>query len=200
METPVTHECSLERRVAPSSVARPPRRRSAGPQMKGTAFRSTMKAIEQVHGASALAAVKTALEPGTRDALDRILPRVSWYPVSLSAELHEAVRNVLGGGEWTASRRLGQEAAKIDFTGVYRVVLRTVQYDTSLFATRAQLAKLLLARDLHLGPPKARLQHRDGRWRAGLQRGDVGSVRRSRGNASQAHRGEGGGGRTPRGG
>ncbi len=101
----------------------------AGPQMKGTAFKSTLRAIEQVHGAAGLASVKAALDPALREELERILA-VSWYPVSLSAQLHEAVRVVLGAGSWQVSRKLGQEAAKIDFTGVYRVLLRSVQYDT----------------------------------------------------------------------
>src|SRR5208337_2038985 len=51
-------------------------------------------------------------------------------PVSLSAALHAAVRDTLGGGSWEASRALGREAARIDYTGVYRLVLRAAQFDT----------------------------------------------------------------------
>jgi hypothetical protein len=40
------------------------------------------------------------------------------------------VRDVLGGGKWNASHRLGVAASRIDFTGVYRVMVRAVQYDT----------------------------------------------------------------------
>ncbi len=99
--------------------------------MKGTAFRSTLSAIERIHGARGLEAVKEALHDGERSALEHVLP-VSWYPISLSAALHSAVRETLGAGSWEVSRRLGREAAKIDYTGVYRVVLRAVQYDTVL--------------------------------------------------------------------
>jgi hypothetical protein len=104
-------------------------RRVARPSLKGTAFRSTLAAIEKVYGAAALRAVKAALDAPSRAALEHVLP-VSWYPVSLSAALHDAVRREIGFGDWEASRAIGREAARMDYTGVYRVVLRSVQYDT----------------------------------------------------------------------
>jgi hypothetical protein len=107
----------------------PPALRDASSSLKGTALRSTIAAIERIHGRRGLAQVKEALSEGARTALDHVLS-VSWYPVSLSADLHSAVRYTVGRGSWEASRELGREAAKIDYTGVYRVVLRAVQYDT----------------------------------------------------------------------
>jgi hypothetical protein len=100
--------------------------------MKGSAFRSTLAAIERVHGQRGLRAVLDALDPEARAALDHVLP-VGFYPVSLAAALHEAIRNVLGFGSWEASRRLGHEAARIDYRGLSRLVLRAVHYD-SVFA------------------------------------------------------------------
>ncbi len=105
---------------------------ATGPHMKGTAFKSTLAALEKLHGAQALTAVKASLDAAARDALEQVLS-VSWYPVSLSAALHEAIRDVVGRGDWEASRAIGREAARIDYTGVYRVVLRSIQYD-SIFA------------------------------------------------------------------
>jgi hypothetical protein len=98
-------------------------------RIKGTAFRSTLAAIEKMYGAAGLRAVRAAMEPEERAALDQILA-VGWYPVELSAALHVAARHVLGFGSWDVSRTLGHEAARIDYSGVYRVVIRAVQYDS----------------------------------------------------------------------
>ena len=86
-------------------------------------------AIEQLHGVKGLERVKAALPEPVRAQLGSILP-VQWYPIEVSAHVHVAVRDVLGGGKWDASHRLGIEASRIDFTGLYRVLIRAVQYDT----------------------------------------------------------------------
>ena len=41
-----------------------------------------------------------------------------------------AVRDVFGDGKWDHSHTLGVIASQIDFTGLYRLYLRAVQYDT----------------------------------------------------------------------
>jgi hypothetical protein len=45
------------------------------------------------------------------------------------AALHEAVRTTVGGGKWDAAHAIGMEAARLEFNGVYRVVIRAIQYD-----------------------------------------------------------------------
>ena len=97
--------------------------------LKGTALRSTLAAIEKLHGRAALQAIKASFDDDARETLDHILP-VSWYPVALGAAVHDGVRRVIGHGDWEASRLVGREAARIDYTGVYRVLLRSIQYDT----------------------------------------------------------------------
>jgi hypothetical protein len=98
-------------------------------KQKGVAFRSTLLAIERLHGEGAVARVKDAMPERHRASMENILA-VNWYPIEVSAALHVAIRDTIGRGEWRESHRLGVEAARIDFTGIYRAVLRAIQYDT----------------------------------------------------------------------
>jgi hypothetical protein len=99
-------------------------------RQKGAAIKSTLEAIATLHGEAQLASVRDRIPAHLRAQIEpRVLP-VAWYPVEVTAALHEAIRDVLGGGRWEASHRIGVEAARIDFTGVYRVFLRSMQYDT----------------------------------------------------------------------
>src|ERR1700689_3547114 len=64
-----------------------------------------------------------------RETIVNVLP-LEWYPVELTAAVHVAIRDTLGGGQWGESQRISREAAMVEVTGVYRVILRAVQYDT----------------------------------------------------------------------
>jgi hypothetical protein len=101
-------------------------------QLKGVSVRSLLLAIESAYGAEALARVKAALPAETRRRIEPIVLASSSYPVAVSATIHETVRTLLGGGSFEANRRLGREAARIDFGGVYRAVLRLADYPTLL--------------------------------------------------------------------
>ena len=97
---------------------------------KGAAIRSTLQAVANLHGNDALEQIKGHLRKEIRAQIEpRILP-VAWYPIEVSAAVHIAIRDVLGKGQWDMSHTIGIEAAKIDFNGIYRVFLRTMQYDT----------------------------------------------------------------------
>src|ERR1700727_27074 len=99
-------------------------------RQKGVAIRSTLQAIANLYGEASLARVKGALPEAVRAQIEpRVLP-VAWYPIAVSAAIHEAIRDALGDGNWEISHTIGIEAARIDFTGVYRVFLRSMQYDT----------------------------------------------------------------------
>ncbi len=98
-------------------------------KIKGVAIRGTTRAIESLHGRAALERVRATLPTRIREQLDQVLP-VEWYPVEISAAIHLAVREVLGGGSWTVNHDLGKEAARLDFTGIYKAMIRAVQYDT----------------------------------------------------------------------
>lgn len=91
-------------------------------EIKGTAIRSLQLAIERVGHEGGARRVIEALPADVRDELPRVLPG-SWYPIRIHAELHEAVRAVLGKGSFIMNRRVGQEAAKNDFQGVYRALV-----------------------------------------------------------------------------
>jgi hypothetical protein len=98
-------------------------------KIKGTAICSLLQAIESVHGKDGVARVLAATPPRLRDVLASARP-LEWYPVEVAAAAHAAIRDVLSGGTWDASHALGKEAARIEFTGVHRVMIRAVQYDT----------------------------------------------------------------------
>ena len=98
-------------------------------KIKGVAIRGTTRAIESLHGKAALERVRSTLPARIRDQLDQVTP-LEWYPVEISASIHLAVREVLGGGTWTVNHDLGRHAARQDFTGIYKAMIRAVQYDT----------------------------------------------------------------------
>ena len=54
-----------------------------------------------------------------------------WTPGE-GAALHRAVRRLFGSGGLGANRRVGSEAARLDFGGVYRLFIRVADYDTLL--------------------------------------------------------------------
>jgi len=98
--------------------------------IRGAGLRSTLIAVEQLHGAGGVEKVKAALPAGVRTEIEPSILPVSWYPVEVAAQIHVAIRDVLGGGKWDLSHKLGALASRIDFTGLYRVFVRAVQYDT----------------------------------------------------------------------
>jgi hypothetical protein len=97
---------------------------------KGTAVRSTLQAIARLHGSEALAQVTSALPADVRARIEPHVLPVAWYPIEVSAAIHVAIRDLLGHGKWDASHAIGFEASKIDFNGIYRIFLRSLQYDT----------------------------------------------------------------------
>jgi hypothetical protein len=98
-------------------------------QIRGAGIRSLLLAIEKLHGPERLAEVKDAVPDHVREQIEHVLP-VQWYDVEVSSTLQVAVRDVLGGGKWDEAHRLGFEAARIDFGGLYRVFVRAVSYET----------------------------------------------------------------------
>lgn len=97
---------------------------------KGTTIRSTLAAIEKVHGKEGVRRVRERLPAELSALMEPAVLPVRWYPVLLGASIHDGVREIFGGGKWDHSHALGIEAARMDFTGVYRVLLRAIQYDT----------------------------------------------------------------------
>ena len=100
-------------------------------QQKGVAIKSTLAAVEKLYGAAAHIEVIESLPEEIRAQISPVLP-VQWYPIGVTAAVHLVVRDRIGGGSWESSHAIGVEAARIDFTGIYRMFLRAVQYDTIL--------------------------------------------------------------------
>jgi hypothetical protein len=98
-------------------------------KLKGLGLKNTLVALEKIHGKEALERVREAMPARLRDTVAQVLP-LEWYPVELTAAVHVAIRDTLGGGSWGESQRISREAAMVEVTGVYRIILRAVQYDT----------------------------------------------------------------------
>ena len=106
-------------------------------EVKGTALRSMLKAIEALEGQAALDRVLGTLPADARAALEPVVLGARWYPVSIQAALHEAIRATLGRGRTDTNYRIAVRAAHDDFAnGVYRVLLRVVTYDALWDATQ----------------------------------------------------------------
>lgn len=101
-------------------------------QVKGVAIRSLLAAVEDAFGKDGLGRVTDALDPEIRVQLEPVVLASSFYPVAVSAALHEAIRHRLGGGSVNANRRVGAEAARRDFGGIYRVFIRVADYERLL--------------------------------------------------------------------
>ncbi|MGZ5969978.1 MAG: hypothetical protein ACXWP4_20035, partial [Polyangiales bacterium] len=96
-------------------------------EQKGAAIKSTLAAIEKLYGAAAHRAVIEAVPADVRAMITPTVIPVRWYPVEVSAAIHLALRDRFGHGSWEPSHAVGVEAARNEFTGIYRVFLRAVQ-------------------------------------------------------------------------
>jgi hypothetical protein len=101
-------------------------------QVKGTSIRNIFTGVEAAFGASAVERVRAALPPSIRGQIEPMVLAGNNYPVEISAALHDVIRSVLGGGSLVANRRVGAEAARVDFGGIYRVFIRVADYETLL--------------------------------------------------------------------
>jgi hypothetical protein len=99
-------------------------------KLKGVGLKNTLAALERLHGKAGLERVKEAMPARLREPLSGAVMPLEWYPVEITAALHLAIREKLGNGSWAESQRISMEAAKIELSGVYRMLLRAVQYDT----------------------------------------------------------------------
>lgn len=100
--------------------------------VKGTSIRNVLSGVEAAFGAEAVARVVSALPERIKRQIEPFVLATSTYPVEVSAALQEAIRTVLGAGSLTANRKVGAAAARIDFSGIYRVFIRVAQYETLL--------------------------------------------------------------------
>jgi hypothetical protein len=101
-------------------------------RIKGTAIRSVLLGLERFAGAAEVERVKAAMPAEIRKLIEPMVLASKYYPVTVSAALQEAIRTELGAGSCTLNHRIGMEAARLDFGGVYIVFLRVADYETTL--------------------------------------------------------------------
>jgi hypothetical protein len=96
--------------------------------LRGSVMRHNLKAIRNLYGADGYERIMGVLKPNVREKLEHVVP-VEGVPVDVFAQLHEAVRATVGNGKWDAAHAIGMEAARLEFAGVYRVLIRAIHYD-----------------------------------------------------------------------
>jgi hypothetical protein len=97
--------------------------------LRGSVLKHNIKAILNLHGKAGWEKVKSHIAPPILERIEKATVLEPLEP-EIFAALHEALRQVYGGDHWEASFAVGSEAARVEFGGVYRVILRAVQYDT----------------------------------------------------------------------
>ncbi|MGZ3422369.1 MAG: hypothetical protein ACXWUG_10370 [Polyangiales bacterium] len=100
-----------------------------GTGIKGATLKHNLLAIQNLYGAEALAKIKAGVSPSVRERMEHVTP-LDMIPPEVFGEIHETMKQVLGTTGWDASHAVGSEAARLEFGGIYRVLLRAVQYDT----------------------------------------------------------------------
>lgn len=109
-----------------------------GPQVKGIAVRSALRALEQLRGTPTVEAVITATpkELGTAIRYGTIMAS-SWYPMEWYREFFAAIVATTGDNDRTV-REIGRESARIDMTGVYKAAFKLLS-PQALFGLSARL-------------------------------------------------------------
>jgi len=97
--------------------------------LKGASLKHNLLAIQSLYGDETLAKVRSVMPPEYRERLEHVTALDVLTP-EIFGELHEAVRKVRGTNNWETAHAIGSEAARLEFGGIYRVLLRAVQYDT----------------------------------------------------------------------
>ncbi len=98
-------------------------------QQKGSGIRGTLRAVEEIHGERAVAAIMARVPPEARRALQPMILASAWYPIESIAAVHVGIRDVVGKGSWSAAHDLAMSAARHDFTGIHAAFLRSLTLD-----------------------------------------------------------------------
>ena len=98
-------------------------------QQKGSAIRSTLRAIRAMYGDDSYAALMAAIPRPVRAQLEPVVLATSWYPIETIAAVHVGIRNVLGHGDWEVSRGIGAAASREDYSGIHRALFHALDLD-----------------------------------------------------------------------
>jgi hypothetical protein len=94
------------------------------PQVKGLAFRSVVKALEQLRGKATADAVLQKLPPQLAEGIRYgTITATGWYPIDWYRELFQSIVATTGEGDRIV-REIGRESAKLDMSGVYKYVFK----------------------------------------------------------------------------
>lgn len=110
-----------------------------GPQVKGIAFRSTLRALEHLRGPPAVEASILAMPAELASAIRYgTLIAASWYPIEWYRELFGAIVATAEGSAERIVFEIGREAARLDMTGIYRAAFKLLS-PQSVFGLSARL-------------------------------------------------------------
>ena len=95
-----------------------------GPQVKGIAYRSALRALEHLRGLPAVESAISAMSPELADSIRYgTLIAASWYPIEWYRELFTSVVSTTGNNRGIV-HEIGREAARLDMTGIYRAAFK----------------------------------------------------------------------------
>lgn len=102
-------------------------------RVKGATLRNILLAVERIAGKEASQKIVASVSPTSRKILEGPILVSTFWPVEVSSELHLGIREVLGKGEsWEMNRKVGGEAARIDYGTIYRAFLKLLDYESTL--------------------------------------------------------------------
>lgn len=95
-----------------------------GPQIKGIAIRSALRALERLRGTPAVEAATLAMpkELGSAIRYGTVMAS-SWYPIEWYRDFFAAIIATTGDND-RILRDIGREAARIDMTGIYKAAFK----------------------------------------------------------------------------
>ncbi len=96
--------------------------------LRGSVLRHNLKAIRNLFGDEGYERIMSGLRPELRERIEGVVA-VESVPVEVFATLHESIRASIGNNKWEAAKAIGMEAARLEFSGVYRVIIRAIHYD-----------------------------------------------------------------------
>lgn len=110
-----------------------------GPQVKGIAYRSALRALEHLRGPPAVEAAIVAMPPELANAIRYgTLIAASWYPIEWYRQLFHAIVATTEGSADRIVYDIGREAARLDMTGIYRAAFKLLS-PQSVFGLSSRL-------------------------------------------------------------
>lgn len=104
---------------------------SAGPKVKGVAFRSVLASLAELRGATMVERVLASLPREQRSSIEFRVVNTGWYSIELYRALLGAIARESGEGD-ALVRSIGAASLRRDVTGVYRVMFKILSPETVL--------------------------------------------------------------------